>query len=532
MVGIVRSWMECVNKKGKQDMAFRILDEEELLFLDEQERASYEEELSLYYQRCALAEQIERSEQPVHVEPFIANLNPISPVHTIDNKELVFAEPEVSISIDSDVDYNVSSYDFVYEEKIDVAVPKLELTGNIETRTIQELQLQKIDAPSVSVGDVNIKHADVEIDALDVNADFAVAEVRRPEMKTETPVINVWNNSNPIQAELNIVKLSGYSGINDIELHEKDFLPEVMIPIMDKEETIQLDYTNGVITPNLDIKMVTEEVNLTELNVDITLLERDYSTPVLSKIFMDKGFEVTVGALPIAPSLQVAAVTDYVTNVQISVPSDIEEPLLYSTTEIPELELNCNVPKIQSLSVRKMEAPELETVKAPDINIRPIQVEEYVEPSVRVSEVNIDLEPIQTREYHAQSMKPICVSMPEEVALASIKQVENRKIKVDDIYLENMNPSIHVAEIKNERQPGVRIKAPVEVVKTNWSTGIQNLKQTETSVQHENVEISINTPKVDVGTVVVDGIFVHEKVTLPDAGNVWDILLMRSNVEV
>jgi len=98
-------------------MAFRILSEEEVSLLDEEQRKQYEKELRIYRQRAAFVEQIEAYEK-VRIPPYEPDLKPITVMKKFEVKP--YTRPE----------YTVAEYKPVEKPELPIKPFKPAETGN------------------------------------------------------------------------------------------------------------------------------------------------------------------------------------------------------------------------------------------------------------------------------------------------------------------------------------------------------------------------------------------------------------------
>lgn len=137
-------------------MAFKILDSNELFFLDDEQRIQYEKELELYQQRCAFVERLDVLENAT-IEPYEPKLEPITAINDIEVRP--FEEIEYTISISEPIqkpDVKINTF-----EKIEIKSPVLPMRlapATVQNRSIRKPERRQPVLPVIGNPYVEEKH--------------------------------------------------------------------------------------------------------------------------------------------------------------------------------------------------------------------------------------------------------------------------------------------------------------------------------------------------------------------------------------
>lgn len=128
-------------------MAFRILEQDELDILDDEQRKQYERELKLYQQRTAFVEHLEMLENAM-IEPYEPKLVSISVISEPDVKP--YRKVEYVISLCEPVQRpDLQVVTFNKTEQVAPVLPHLERVNGVWERQINKVEKSKPDLPLI-----------------------------------------------------------------------------------------------------------------------------------------------------------------------------------------------------------------------------------------------------------------------------------------------------------------------------------------------------------------------------------------------
>lgn len=129
-------------------MSFKVLNNEELSLLDDNQRMQYEKEQAMYQQRVAFVEHLERLED-VQLEPYIPQLTPISVIDKIDVKSFKKAE-YVMVTCNPIEKLNLQIKPFHKIEQIAPVLPLIPQMEDVCVNNIQKLERIKPVVPTIT----------------------------------------------------------------------------------------------------------------------------------------------------------------------------------------------------------------------------------------------------------------------------------------------------------------------------------------------------------------------------------------------
>lgn len=398
-------------------MAFRILSDEELSLLNEDERQCYKSDLAIYQQRVAFVEQLELLEN-AEIKPYKSQMKPIRVIGKMENKS--YATPEYVVSLSAPIEN--SELRILPFEMVELESPILPKLSKCQMVQAKYSGMTNIDSPKLPVVNKPVKpNTPKIIKNPEVQGDYIKRlGIEAPKItsisKPNVPVIDFVKTEVDISDLPNAVKLevqeTEYRGI-DIKKPSLSTVikPQLQTDLFFETENIDLQKVQtkvpSVDIPNFEFDMSSLDKNIqhtlpkvaicfTETKVfeKTDLKEVSLSVP-LSIVPVKKTFRKIEKACPELTVVEQPLTSD----VSFNMPLDIEPKL----SKIPKV--NPYLTEFKKSEMLASDLPEIikiatieeQTFKAPKISKTSVMTIEPIEIKVKpIEKVKVEVTPIST----------------------------------------------------------------------------------------------------------------------------------------
>lgn len=224
-------------------MALKILNDEELELLSNEQIVEYKEALELYRQRVEFVEQLEKIENS-RIEPYEPKLKRIASIKNINTKS--FKKKKFVIHMDESLiksSLRIKTFEKVNRKSPDIPTIESPKVRNLSVKKVEVNKPTLLTESSINIKSVivpkkmknNLKHSPIkfpEVVVPDINIDFAISSVKKHTLLPEV-IVNTARDITFVKRDREKIELPTIAKLNfDVNFCKEQELPITSLPEM------------------------------------------------------------------------------------------------------------------------------------------------------------------------------------------------------------------------------------------------------------------------------------------------------------